>query len=141
MKIEIKKKGDSIKAKQDILAAVDRCLLAKDCVVTIEPAKKSRSNAQNASLWGVAYPVIKRDTDYEPERVHRLMCGEYFGWKNIKTFSGYEREPVRTTTKNEEGKPDVISTTDCADFYLFIQAFCSEWSVDIPDPDPNWYKE
>lgn len=50
-------------------------------------------------------------------------------------------KPFRTTTRDDKGKRDVISTLEMADFYAFIQRKSAENGFDVPDPDPDWWQE
>ena len=110
----------------------------KPYLIDITRLKKKRTNLQNRALWGVAYKVINMETGYKPEKVHNLMCGEFFGWKADAVFGNPTKEPVRTTTHDSDGKRDVIDREELGKFYLAIQAFCAPWGVDMPDPDPDW---
>ena len=48
------------------------------------------------------------------------------------------QRPVRTTSKDEEGNYDPISSFDEARFFDFIRDIASsELGIHIPDPDPK----
>src|SRR5690606_32693028 len=89
--------------------------------VTIAPVKKERSDAQNRALWGCAYKTLREATGNDPEDLHTYFCGEYFGWTEYEVMGQIRKRPRRTTTKDENGKRDVISTMQLSDFYAFIQ--------------------
>lgn len=107
--------------------------------VTVKRFQKKRSNEQCAALWGVAYPAIGNHCGYRPddyEFLHRELCKLYFG-KVTKPMMG--EQPRRTTTTNELGERDVISTLDFARFYEFVQQVAADkLGVVVPDPDKNW---
>lgn len=108
--------------------------------VTIAPVKKERSDAQNRALWGCAYKTLREATGNDPEDLHTYFCGEYFGWTEYEVMGQIRKRPRRTTTKDENGKRDVISTMQLSDFYAFIQQRSAETvGVYIPDPDPSWF--
>jgi len=110
----------------------------KPYLIDITKLVKKRSNLQNKALWGVAYKVICDATGYKDQDLHVLLCGEYFGWGVIDLFGNKKKVPIRTTTHNDRGERDVISTEELASYYQFIQVFAANYSVDVPDPDPKW---
>ena len=98
-----------------------------------------RTGKQNAALFGCAYKYLSEETGNDPDDLHLYFCGEYFGWVVRKVMGQDRRAPKRTTTKNEEGHRDVITTSDCAKFYQFIQDRCATTiGLSVPDPDPSW---
>jgi hypothetical protein len=108
--------------------------------VTIGPIKKERSDLQNRALWGVAYKTLRDATGNDPEDLHAYFCGEYFGWVEYEVMGRPRKRPRRSTTKDEHGKRDVISTIHLKDFYEFIQVRSAETvGVYVPDPDPMWW--
>src|SRR3546814_6933656 len=52
--------------------------------VECKPWKATRSNEQNALLFGVVYPPIAEAMGYEVEAVHEYMLGRHFGWVDRK---------------------------------------------------------
>lgn len=106
--------------------------------VTVKRFKRSRSDSQNNALWGVAYEALKRETGNDPEDLHTYFCGEYFGWE-VEQVMGHKRmKPKRTTTRNEEGKREVLPWDKFCEFYAYIQRRAAEVGVFVPDPDPAW---
>lgn len=109
--------------------------------VVISEHKKDRTEKQNNTLWGVGYKALADQCGYDKEDLkdmHRRFCGAYFGWRwKTKRFGKKrlkEKVPYRTTTTNEKGKRDVLNTEEMAKFYSFVQRFCSQFDVYIPDP-------
>lgn len=45
--------------------------------LSIEKATRTRSNPQNAYLWGVVYKMIADETGYEPETIHEMMRARF----------------------------------------------------------------
>jgi hypothetical protein len=101
---------------------------------------RDRTNPQNSALWGCAYKAIEESTGNEKDDLHDVFCGMYFGWKEETVVGHRKRKPVRTTTTDENGHRDVISTMDLKQFYEFIQRKAAELlGVYVPDPDPLWF--
>ncbi len=117
-------------------AFVDRLPAKKSWRVEIKEARKERSNDQNAALFGVAYPALTDATGYTPDELHAAFCMRFFGTSEVMVMGQRIARPVRTTTTNEAGERDVISTIDFARFYELVQQVGAEAGVDVPDPDP-----
>jgi len=135
--IQVNESRDTV--KRDVCAFIERLPNDKPWLVDITKLVRKRSGLQRKALWGVAYKVICTETGYNDKELHVLLCGEYFGWQVKDMFGNKKKMPVRTTTHDEKGKRDVISTEKCAEYYKFIQVFAAEYSVDVPDPDPDWF--
>jgi len=109
-------------------------------VIEIKRHVKTRSQAQNATLWGVVYPPIMGAMGLRGERdreeLHEYWCGEYFGWVEYEIMGKRKQRPRRTTTTNEDGRRDVLSVPDFMDFVEFIQQRSAEHGIHVPDPDP-----
>lgn len=130
---------DRIKVIIEISAFIHSLDADKPWLIDITKLVRKRSGLQRRALWGVAYKVICDETGYNDKELHILLCGEFFGWQVKDMFGNKKRVPVRTTTHDEDGKRDVITTEECAKYYKFIQGFAAEYSVDVPDPDPKWF--
>lgn len=102
--------------------------------------QKARSLNQNAALFGHAYKIIGDHTGMTVNEVHWQMCGEYFGWAVMHFNNRTISKPVRSTTTDEEGKDNKISTRDFAQMFEFVQGWGANHnpSIYIPDPDPDW---
>lgn len=116
----------------------------KPLAVSFRRLAKERSLDQNAALWGVAYPPLMEamglEGDREKNELHEFWCGEYFGWGERNYFGRRKLYPIRTTTRNEHGERDLISTLDMMAFYNFIQRRAAENGVEVPDPDPAMWQ-
>lgn len=94
---------------------------------TAHPASKmTRSQKQNAYMWGVVYKIISSDTGYSADEVHQLMADK---------FLSYEKK----------GKKFVLSTTtlntkEMEGYLEDIRRFSStELSIDVPLPNETEY--
>ena len=98
--------------------------------VEIKAVKAMRSHAQNDLLWGAIYPQIMEQMglagEYEKEELHEFFCGEYFGWNKKQIMTKVKHRPVRTTTKDEEGKTNTLNKIEFAEFLEFIARRCAE---------------
>ena len=114
----------------------------KEFQITVGEAKKERSDLQNRALWGCAYKTLREATGNDPEDLHTYFCGEYFGWTEYEVMGQKRKRPFRSTTKDEHGNRNVITTLQLSDFYAFIQQRSAETvGVFIPDPDPMWWSK
>ena len=100
------------------------CKLDGSWEVVFQPKKETRKLNQNAALWAVAYPPVMEEMglrgEKEREEIHEYFCGEYWGWKTYSILGKKKSKPVRTTTRNDQGKKDIISKSEMYDFYNFI---------------------
>lgn len=128
------------RAKRFIL----ECLPGKELEIEIRPRKRERSDPQNRALFGVAYPPLMDFIGLagaaEKEELHATFCGDYFGWKEYEIRGHRKRKPRRTTTRNEDGKHEVLSTVDFMAFYAFVQREAANIGCFVPDPDKFFYE-
>lgn len=103
--------------------------------VSSKPWKKTRSNEQNALLFGVVYPPIAEAMGYEVEDIHEYMLGRHFGWvdakvpKTPRNPEGLESRPFRTTTRDENGKRNVLSTVEFSKFLDTVERVAAQAGV------------
>lgn len=125
------------------LTRVVACLSAapkdKDVKITIGEAKKERSYPQNNALFGVAYKALGEFTGYTAPELHEVFLKAYFGTVEKELFGETIVRPRRTTTTDENGKKNKLSTHEFAEFYRFIQQKGAELGCWVPDPDPMWH--
>jgi hypothetical protein len=72
--------------------------------VTVEEQKREATEKQRRALFGVAYKALMEHIACAATRkkdLHREMCKRYFG---ERITVGGIRIPVRTTTRDEDGK-------------------------------------
>lgn len=102
--------------------------------------RKSRSNEQNALLWAMYEPLAEH-MGYDREDIHEWMCGRFFGWKDIKVPKtprnpeGLASVPLRSTTRDENGKRNVIDETTFAKFVKMVDRVAAQAGVFIPMRD------
>jgi hypothetical protein len=99
--------------------------------------RKSRSNEQNALLWAMYAPIAEH-MGYDAEDVHEWMCGRMWGWKDIKVPKtprnpeGLASVPVRSTTRDQNGKRNVIDKATFARFVDMVDRIAAQAGVFIP---------
>lgn len=111
--------------------------------VSADRAKDARTPPQNRYLFGVAYPPIAEATGWEiggdgrSGGLHEYCCGEFFGWvdkavpPSPRNPTGIESVPFRTTTRDENGKRDVIEGRAFSDFIERVCQIAAEAGVFI----------
>lgn len=123
------------------LVAIAEATHGYPMAVSVSAWKPSRSNEQNAYLFGVAYPLLADAKGYTVDEIHEWMCGTFFGWvdkpcpKTPRNPEGIASCPRRTTTRDENGKRDVISKAQFSDFIAMVQRIGAHAGVFIPDPE------
>ena len=105
--------------------------------VEVSEYRRTRSDAQNNALWGVAYKAIREASGNDPDEMHEYFCIKYFGSVEKNVFGLRKQRPRRTTTTNEAGERSVLSTTEFMDFYSFIQQHMAEFGIYVPDPNED----
>ncbi len=122
-----------------IMHEIERQAARHKVKVTVQMDRADRSDDQNAALWGVAYKILSEHTGYKPEELHEVFCEGYFGRVEYEVMGRQRTRPRRTTTVDENGKRNVISKIDFANFYSYIQQCAAEHlGVNVPDPDKHW---
>ena len=105
--------------------------------VECKPWRKSRSNDQNALLWAMYEPLAEH-MGYDREDIHEWMCGRFWGWKDIKVPKtprnpeGLASVPVRTTTRNADGKRGVIDAKTFGLFVGMVDRIAAQAGIYIP---------
>ena len=105
--------------------------------VECKPYKRSRSNEQNALLWAMYAPIAEA-MGFERDDLHEWFCGRMWGWKDQKvprtprSPEGFVSVPVRTTTRNEEGKRNVIDAKTFAEFVDMVDRTAAQAGVFVP---------
>jgi hypothetical protein len=107
----------------------------KAWTIEVKPFRKERTDSQNHALFGVAYPPLVEYTGFTPEEIHEVMCMEFFGKVEYEVLGVDKVRPYRTTTKDETGKRNVLSTVQFSEFYAHVQRRGAELGIFIADPE------
>jgi hypothetical protein len=103
-----------------------------------KPWKATRSNEQNALLFGCMYPPIAEAMGYDVADIHEFACGTFFGWvdakrpKTPRNPEGLESRPFRTTTRDENGRRSVMSKADFTKFIETVERIAAKAGVFVP---------
>lgn len=118
------------KQLNDVVASLE----GKEISITVEKAKKKRSNPQNAFYYGCVIPIMKqalKDAGHvmTNEAVHDLLKLRFLKETIlVDEDSGACIERIKSTTE--------LTTTTFAEYILQIQEFASSYfGVVIPDPN------
>jgi hypothetical protein len=99
----------------------------KSWKVEVSEYKRTRSNEQNAYLWGVCYQtILKHLPGWDADDIHEYFLGEYFGWETLEGLGRKRLRPIRRSSK--------LSTVEFSDFVGFIQRTMAERGVYVADP-------
>lgn len=126
--------------KSELHAFIDLLPDTKDWKVETKKAVKERTSAQNRALFGVAYPPLSQETGFTPDELHDAFCRRYFGTVDSDLCGVLLVKPLRTTTKDENGKRDVVGTEVFSAFYEMVKQVGAEAGVFIPDPKPARFR-
>ncbi len=133
-------KGDRSISLPKVISFLWSLSSTKKWKIVITEWRKDRTDEQNHALWGVAYKTLQNATGNDKDDLHTYFCGEFWGWKECNIMGKKRLKPRRTTTTDESGRRDVISTLQLSEFYAFIQQRSAETvGVYVPDPDPLWF--
>ena len=117
----------------------------KDITLTVSEVKRERTSKQLHALFGVAYKSLMDQMGLrgaaEKDELHSTFCGEFFGWRTDVILGVARKVPVRTTTTDENGNRDVISSRGQLELYSFIQQKSAEYGYTVPDPDREWFRK
>lgn len=107
--------------------------------LSAKPYKPTRTSEQNAYLWGVCYATLGPVMGYDAEDLHEYFCGRMFGWKDTKVPKtprnpeGLASVPIRTTTRDADGKRSTLSKKEFSDFVDMVHRVAAGAGVFIPD--------
>lgn len=123
------KPDDIIKGVATMVAAIDT---KQSWAITVEPWKKKRSNAQNAYLNGVVYPMILEAggemlRGYQRSDLHEYFLGECFGFEVLEGLGRKRLRPLKRSS--------ALTMQEFREFLLFIENKCIEIGIG-PLPEP-----
>lgn len=133
-------RANAVRDLTRVVAVLSAAPKDKDIKVTVAEAKKDRSDPQNNALHGVAYKALSEFTGYTGPELHDVFLRAYFGEVEREIMGQIIKRPRRTTTTDENGKRNKLSTVEFNAFYAFVQQKGAEIGCWVPDPDPMWHQ-
>ncbi len=136
MKYEIRSNVENgiLKRNRNLLIDAIKSFEGQNVIVTIEKAKKKRSNPQNAYYWGVLIGItieaIKNEWGeiWSIEKTHEFLKTKFLFFERVNESSGEILKIPKSTTEN--------TTTDQENYHTEIRNFLKEWfNVDAPLPN------
>lgn len=138
MKYEIRSnvENGNLKRNRNLIIDALKSFEGQQIILTIEKAKKKRSNPQNSFYWGVCLPIIQHG--------FKEATGEFRTAENIHynillpLFSPVNEIINKDTgeTVTEKLSSSDLTTTQFCEFILEIQKWSAEFlGVTIPDPN------
>lgn len=124
------------KLDQNISSHLSMCLRnmeGKRVRITLEEAKRRRSNNQNAYYWGVVIPIIlamfkDAGNDVDETEVHEYLKEHIGGLKHVMTTpDGIRKSVVTSSTK--------LTTQEFEDYMEKVRAWAAEFDLIIPLPN------
>jgi hypothetical protein len=136
MKYEIRTNviNGNLKRNRNLILNALETFEGQEVILTIQKAKKRRSNPQNSFYHGVVIPIMQqclKDAGYlmTNESVHDMLKLRFLKESIlVNEESGEYIERIKSTTE--------LTTTQFAEYILDIQKFAVEYfNVQIPDPN------
>ena len=120
------------RAIQNVSGFLARLPADKSWRVSVTEAKRTRTQAQNRYLWGVAYAAILKGggealKGWDASDLHEFFLGEHFGWETVEGFGRKRLKPLKRSAR--------LTTLEFSDFVAFIQRKAAEFGVYVPDPE------
>jgi hypothetical protein len=102
--------------------------------VQCEPWREPRTLSSNAYLWAAVYAPLVERCGFTAALWHEHWCIEHFGGvEEVKPSGVIEIRPRRTTTREENGKRDVLKGAAFRDFVTFVESECANRGVFVAE--------
>lgn len=138
MKYEIRSNVENgiLKRNRNLLIDAIKSFEGQNVVVTIEKAKKKRSNPQNAYYWGILIGItleaIKNEWGeiWTKEMCHEFYKTKFLYYEKVNESTSEIIKVPKSTTEN--------TTTEQENYHSEIRMFLKEWfNVDAPLPNED----
>jgi hypothetical protein len=136
MKIQIRSNviNGKLNRNRNLLIDAIQSFEGKEISITIEKAKKQRSNQQNRYMWSVIIPIVKNclksaGNVFSDEQTHELLKYKFLKETIlIKEDTGEFVERIKSSTE--------LSTSQMMDYFASIREWVFDfWGVEIPEPN------
>jgi len=136
MKYEIRSNVENgiLKRNRNLLIDAIKSFEGQNVIVTIEKAKKKRSNPQNAYYWGILIALtveaIKNEWGeiWSIQKAHQFLKGKFLFFERVNEITGEIVKTPKSTTEN--------TTTEQENYHTEIRNFLKEW-FNVNAPLPN----
>lgn len=125
-----------LKRNRNLIQDAIKSFEGKTITITIEKAKKKRSNPQNSFYWGIVLPIMQKalkDTGHlmSNNDVHELLKLRFLKEAiMVNEETGEVIERVKSTTE--------LTTSGFMDYLSEIQRFSNEYfGIVIPEPNDS----
>lgn len=126
-------KDGNLTRNRNQLKDIIKSFEGKNVVITIEKAKKKRSNPQNAFIWSCVYPIVQNcfkehGNVFSINDIHDILKMKFLKeYVLINEDTGECIERTKSTTE--------LSTLEFMEYIQEIQKLTEEWfGVVIPEP-------
>jgi len=108
----------------------------KNCLLTLEPIKKNRSNQQNSFYWGVVVVLVQSGLK---DATGEFRTAENIHYNILLKMFAPEKELINIETGEcitEKISSSEMTTTQFMEYIMEIQKWASEFlNIDIPNPN------
>lgn len=142
MKYEIRTsvENGNLKRNRNLIIEAIRSFEGQQVVITLEKAKKKRSNPQNRFYWGVCLPLIQSGLK---EATGEFRTAENIHYKILLPLFAPQNEIINKDTGEcitEKLTSSELTTTQFCEYILEIQKWAAEFlGITIPDPNSEIY--
>lgn len=105
-----------------------------DVVLTIDKAKKKRSNNQNAFYWGCLIPLMQQGAkdiwgeNWSIDKAHKHLSGKFVFHESVNQKTGEITHTHKSTTE--------LTTTDWEVYVTEIRIYLlSDFDINAPEPN------
>jgi hypothetical protein len=138
MKYEIRTNviNGNLKRNRNLILDALNSFEGQEVILTIQKAKKRRSNPQNSYYWGLLIPITQQAVKNEwgdiwtKELCHEFYKAKFLYNEKVNEATGEIAKIPKSTTQN--------TTTEQENYHTDIRTFLKEWfNVDAPLPNEN----
>jgi hypothetical protein len=138
MKYEIRTNvlNGNLKRNRNLILNALETFEGQEVILTIQKARKSRSNPQNAYYWSCLIPITQQAVKNEwgeiwtKELCHEFYKAKFLYHEKVNEVTGEIAKIPKSTTEN--------TTTEQENYHTDIRTFLKEWfNVDAPLPNEN----
>lgn len=115
---------------QAVFALSRRLDTGKSWQVTLQEYRPRRTDAQNAYLWGVAYPMFLDGHEalrgWTKDDLHQFFLMEHFGEETLEIAGKQYHKPLRRSSR--------LNKQEFSDYIEFLNQRAAELGLWLPEP-------